>query len=86
MSEINPPVQIPPDVAILPPGYRWEGNTEARYPVIYGRPEAGLVAIIKQKLVHWYGINGNMPHNYATESYEQGFRLAYTLLMLGDEG
>lgn len=82
----NPPVPIPEDI-VLPPEYEWSGNTEEIYPRIGStNPKVGIVAIIKPDRLHWYGINGNRHKSYETESYEQSFRLAYSLLLLGDEG
>ena len=82
----SPPVPIPEDI-VLPPEYYWTGNTSDRYPILTSREQkVGTVAIIKPDKLHWYGVKGTRAKIYETESYEQSFRLAYSLLLLGDEG
>ena len=79
-----PPTEIPEDILQLPEGFSWAGNTKERYPHINNSKGHSVAIIWPNKLI-WNGVTWNKNDHIPTSSYQEGMRLAHTLLMLGDE-
>jgi hypothetical protein len=83
-TEPPPPVHIPEEIRQLPKGFTWAGNTLEEYPHI-NNSEGRAVAIIWPDTLRWNGVSWRKTELIPTASYEEGLRLACTLIMLGDE-